>query len=76
MHEDRGRELQKQIDSQKVDQKSEIKSEIERLTELAAMLEKQVSIMETRVKEQRDANQVEKREVRKMQGKVRRMKGE
>ena len=39
---------------------------------MAALLEKQLAIMETRVKEKKEENKEAKREVRKMQGVLRR----
>ena len=71
MSEEKADELRQQAIAEE-NKKTETRAEIERLTEMAALLEKQLSIMETRVKEKKEENKEAKREVRKMQGVLRR----
>ena len=71
MSEEKAGELRQQAIAEE-NKKTETRAEIERLTEMAALLEKQLSIMETRVKEKKEENKEAKREVRKMQDVLRR----
>ena len=73
MYDDRSKELQKQID---VHDEMKTSEKVDRLSELAKQLEEQLAIMENKIQDKRDEAQTAKRDVRKMQGKIRRKTGE
>lgn len=73
MSDDRGRELQKQID---VHDEMKTSEKVEKLSDLAKQLEEQLVIMESKIQDKRAEAQTAKRDVRKMQGKLRRKTGE
>jgi len=69
MYDDRSRELQKQID---VHDEMNTSQKVEQLSDLAKQLEEQLAIMEGKIEDKRAEANTAKREVRKMQGKIRR----